>query len=527
MKLTFYSRQDCPLCDAGYLVVDRLATHHGFKVDKIDVDTDPALAERHGERVPVVEHEGSVVAWGKISGPDLERTLGIGTVRADRPRGNDRQPRHRERAHAAGLGLAALVGAAAGTIGGTFRMAVQLVTEGRSLLVDAAALLPYGAWVAAAAVSAVMTLAAVALVRRFAAEAGGSGVQEIEGALDGVRPVRWRRVLPVKFVGGVLALGSGLVLGREGPTIQMGGNVAKMIGDGLRRSEEDIHVLIAAGAGAGLAAAFNAPLAGLLFVVEEMRPQFRFNVGSFLSVLVACAVSDIVVRMMLGGANAIEMPSFPAPATTSLWLFLPFGALMGVVGTAFNSALFLTLDAFARLTRYRLAIVVGVLGAAAGLLLTAYPDVVGGGYRVTGEALMTGPAPAMLLMLFFVRFVTTILSFALGAPGGIFAPMIALGTLLGVWCGQLSQDLLPGAIANPQIFAVVGMGALFSAIVGAPITGIILAIEMTGNYQQILPLMVSCAAAVFVANTLGARPVYSVLLERTLGRSGTGTESTG
>lgn len=411
---------------------------------------------------------------------------------------------------------ALIVGALAGLLGGAFRWTVDLVASARSELVGV--LDPSGSavWLVPAVLSAAMLLLAVLLVRRVAPEAAGSGVQEIEGALDGVRPLRWRRVLPVKFIGGVLSLGAGLVLGREGPTIQMGGGLGRMVHDGLRRSDEEAHVLTASGAGAGLAAAFNAPLAGVLFVLEEMRPQFRYNVVSVLAVLVACATSDAVVRLMLGDVLAIDMAPEQAPVSLALWMFLVFGALVGLAGVAFNKAIMAALALFDRMGLRVYIAVLALIGGAAGFLGWYAPDAVGGGYRVVADALSATYAPSLLLAFFAFRFVATVLCFATGAPGGIFAPMVALGTVLGMAFGHAAHAWFPGLIADPGVFAVAGMGAMFAATVRAPVTGIILTVEMTGNYGLILPLMAACAASVVTAHVLGGLPIYSTLLERRL-----------
>ena len=184
---------------------------------------------------------------------------------------------------------AAVVGSLVGLVGGAFQLSLSAIAAWRKEWLAYYESQPTIWWLVPMAVSAVAVFAALWLVRNVAPETAGSGVQEIEGALDGLRPLRWQRVLPVKFVAGMLSLGSGMVLGREGPTIQIGGNVGKMVADFFKLSPDDVHTLVAAGAGAGLAAAFNAPLAGILFVIEEMRPQFKYNFLSVHSVLIASA----------------------------------------------------------------------------------------------------------------------------------------------------------------------------------------------------------------------------------------------
>jgi CIC family chloride channel protein len=268
-----------------------------------------------------------------------------------------------------------------------------------------------------------MLLVSLELVRRFSPESAGSGVHEIEGALAGVRPLRWWRVIPTKFAAGVLSLGSGLALGREGPTIQMGGNLGQLLAVRLCLSAADAHALVAGGAAAGLAAAFNAPLSGIIFVIEEMRRHFRYGFRSFQSVLVCTALSDATVRALTGQQPVIEV--------------------LGVVGVGFNRALLVSLDFFSGLRGLAFSLRGLWVGAAVGLLAFFSAVSVGGGYTVVGDALAMRFSVGMLFALFALRFLTTVVSYGSGAPGGIFAPMLALGTLLGMGIGQVIGDALP------------------------------------------------------------------------------------
>lgn len=414
---------------------------------------------------------------------------------------------------------AALVGACAGLVGALFRILLRSFAQAQVAVLGLAGSHASLSLALSMGSAALMTTAALFLVRRFAPEASGSGVQEIEGALDGVRPLRWPRVLPVKFLGGLLALGGGLVLGREGPTIQMGGNFGKMIADRGRLPLPVERTLVAAGAGAGLAAAFNAPLAGVLFVLEEMRPQFKYTFTSVQAVVIACATADIAVRILTGQGPAISILTFNAPPLASLWLFPIFGAAFGLLGLVFTRLLVWVLDRFAGLMGWADRAAGPIVGGTIGLLAWLYPATVGGGDELIPSVLAIPMASSSLLLLFAVRFGTGAVSYGCGAPGGIFAPMLALGTLFGMAYGHSVHAFFPHLINNPGVFAVAGMGALFTATVRAPITGVALAIEITANYEQILPLLLTCAAATIVAELLGSEPIYSVLLRRTLERT--------
>ena len=408
---------------------------------------------------------------------------------------------------------ALVVGSLAGLLGSVYRVLLDVLVGGRSALDH----LPWPAamsWVAPVASAAGLVWLSLWLVRRFAPEAAGSGVHEIEGALDGVRPVRWQRLLPVKFVGGLCSLASGLVLGREGPTIQMGGSSGRMVADLRRMDPEATHVLVAAGASAGLAAAFNAPFAGVLFVVEEMRPHFRYSMFSLQAVVVACAISDIVVRLVVGTALDVPLNPVATPPLGSLWLFALLGLLFGFLGVAFNTLLIQTLELFGRL-RGRWFSTQGLwVGAAIGLLGWWSPNLTGDGERVIEQALAGALSLGTLAWLLVARFGTSVFSYGAGTPGGIFAPMLALGTLLGTAFGVVVDRV--GAGLDPVAFAVAGMGALFAATVRAPLTGIALTMELTGAFNQVLPLMLTCATATLAAQWMGSPPIYTVLLRRSL-----------
>jgi CIC family chloride channel protein len=355
-------------------------------------------------------------------------------------------------------------------------------------------------------------------IQRFVPDASGSGVPEIEGALLHSVEVRWHRVLPAKFIGGVLAIASHLVVGREGPTIQMGGNIGKMFAHYTKLNIKRSDALIAAGSGAGLAAAFNAPLAGVLFVMEEMRHVFLLPFIHFKTVALSCVASCLILQLCLGNHAAIVMPVFTAPSLSSLSLFFILGLIVGPVGILFSRTLMYSLSWMERQSvRIKMMYVLSV-SVLIGILTALWSNAVGGGYEIIHQVIRFMPGFYTLVVLFVIRFATTMLSYNIGTPGGIFAPMLALGTLVGLIMDGGLHYVFPGIEIPPGMLAVAGMGALFSSTVRAPITGIVLVVEMTQNYALILPLMVACLTATTVVQLAGVGPIYTQLLRRRLKR---------
>lgn len=418
------------------------------------------------------------------------------------------------------LPRAALVGILAGVAAIAFRAALTGGDILRNGLIAWAQQFAWG-WIFPILFGAVGAVAAIYLVRRFAPETAGSGIPHLEAVLRRYREMVWRRVLPIKFVGGVLAIGGGLALGREGPTVQMGGAVGAAVAEFMRATARERLTLIAAGAGAGLAAAFNAPLAGLVFVLEELQRDFRR--GVFAAALIAAALADVVARSFAGQLPVFAVPSYPVPPLTALPIFILLGLTTGIFGVLFNQGLILLLDWFGRLPEPLVLPAAACVGGAIGLVAWFAPQAVGGGHSITEHVLVGEIALTAIPLWFLGRFLMTLTSYGSGAPGGIFAPLLALGALIGSAIGQTAHLLVPGIVDRPEIFAVVGMAAYFSAIVRAPLTGVVLILEMTGNYWQLLPLITACFCAYLVAEQLRDLPIYERLLERDLLNSGIDT----
>ena len=419
--------------------------------------------------------------------------------------------------------IAGFCGLAGGVVGAAFHLTVDRLLHWPAWLIARFGNGPETILMAAA-IAAAGLLAAFLLTRRFAPEAAGSGVQEIEGAMEGLRVVRWRRVLPVKFAGGVLALSSGLVAGREGPTIHIGASIGAALSEAFKLDRDDMRGLLAAGAAAGLAAAFNAPLAAILFIIEETRKQFRYTFRSYVGVICASAASAMGMGLVGGTAPPMRIAALEQP----LWLlpaFVLLGVAMGVLGVVFNRSLLGALDWTTKTFRRVPFVPALVVGGAIGALAIVLPEAVGGGELLIPHLVARDLPLAMLVLVAVLRFVGTMASYPVGVPGGIFAPMLALATAVGLAIGMVMEIALTagGTPVPPSMAAAVAiaaMGGLFSATIRAPLVGVVLAVELTGAYALILPLLVTCVTAHVIAERLGGRPIYELLLERTLRLSG-------
>jgi len=410
------------------------------------------------------------------------------------------------------LPKALVVGLAAGLIASAFRAALQWSELGRIAWLQR--LSPGAGLAASLGVGMLGGGIGVWMVRRFAPEAAGSGIPHLKSVVMGERQLHWKRVLPVKFLGGLSAIGGGFALGREGPTIQMGGATGLMVSTWFRvkPGEGERKALISAGAAAGLAAAFNAPLAGLVFVLEELHGNFTPVV--FVASFLASVTADVVCRVLTGETPVFALHGMAVPSIHALPVALLVGGVAGLGGVAFNKSLVASLDLFDRLRRWPPFAVGALAGLIAGLAAWVYPDVSGSGALLAQRSLGGEIAIRGLLVLVAARFVLTMTSYGSGAAGGIFAPLLVIGSLGGLAVGRVAHVVAPAWAAHPEVFAVLGMGALLTSIVRAPLTGIVLMIELTGKYDFMLPLLASCFAAYGVAEAMGDVPIYEALRER-------------
>ncbi|WGJ14106.1 H(+)/Cl(-) exchange transporter ClcA [Methylocapsa sp. D3K7] len=410
--------------------------------------------------------------------------------------------------------VSGIAGAGAGLICGLFRMSLEAadrfrlslpgVWQGEPLL--GASLLIMGA-AAAGALSAW-------LVRRFSENAAGSGIPHVEAVLNGELPPAPLILLPVKFFGGLLAIGSGFALGREGPCVQMGATLANLLGKFLGRDPADCLSLLAAGAGAGLAAAFNAPFAGAVFVLEELTR--KFDTRNAIAALGASGSAIVVARLFTGPAPDFAVTNVAYPVLgDNLWC-LALGAAAGLLGIVYNHVLLGALALADRLARWPVEIRAALVGAAVGALAWFAPDLAGGGDALTQSALDGKAVLVLLPFIYVLRLFLGAASYAVGTPGGVFAPLLVLGAQMGFIFGGLVDLSLAGSGTHATAFALVGMAALFAAVVRAPLTGMILVTEMTDNSRLLLPMLAACFSAMAVATILREPPLYDSLKERTL-----------
>ncbi|WED24436.1 H(+)/Cl(-) exchange transporter ClcA [Vibrio sp. JC009] len=413
--------------------------------------------------------------------------------------------------------LSGLVGTIAGGVVSYFNIIINYILDVRISFIDYNSNEDF--WITAVIVvvtGGLMAGLGFWLTYRFAPETEGSGIPHVEGALVGEHDIRWWRVLPVKFVSSILAISSGMILGRGGPSIQLGGAVGRMVASKANRFEQAQHIFIAAGSAAGIAAAFNTPLAAILFVNEEMRRHFINNFTSIKCVTLAVIAGTVVMEYLNGQNAVLQIPEFQTPPLLSLWSFAVLGMIFGVVGVYFN---YWILAGTAWVKKHhqnnivKLVAIGVVFGSLFSVLHVSLPILSGGSLPLI-EDLFSNPAPLGIMAFFFLlRLFGTIACFSSGAPGGIFAPILTLGTFLGMTYGVLMSGLAPDMTSEPGMYAVAGMGALIAASLRTPLTGVVLIVEISNNYQLILPILVTCLGATFIAQAMGGQPLYASLLE--------------
>jgi chloride channel protein, CIC family len=432
------------------------------------------------------------------------------------PPGEHRQddpPRDRSQRSLVALALIApLAGLGAGLVGALFQLALEQVGQLRDALINLVGGWSVGGLVLVMALAATAAAVAAWLVRRVAPAAAGSGIPRVMSVLDGKAPPAPPRIIPVKFLGGTLAIGAGLALGLEGPSVQMGAGIAYQTGRLFRLCWADCRVLLAAGAGAGFAIAFNAPIAGAVFVLELLVNRLEVRVA--IAALAASAVAIWGGRVLIGNAPDDAVVHLTEPGFVEMPLFVVLGIAAGLAGILYNRSLLMGLRTAERLTALPVELRAASVGAAVGMIAWFAPALVGGGEVLVERALAGTGTLAVLPLLFLFRLGLIACSVASGTPGGLLVPFLALGAELGLWLGKLCALALPGMATEPRGFAVVGMAALFTAIVRAPLTAIVLVTEMTANVTMLLPMIIACWLALLVPTLFGEGAILDTLKAR-------------
>lgn len=347
------------------------------------------------------------------------------------------------------------------------------------------------------------------LVFKIAPETRGSGIPYVKLTLARIgRGTRLRSIL-VKFFAGVAGIGTGLSLGREGPSVQLGAGSGALVAKLFKMHGTDQDKLIASGAGAAIAATFNAPIAGALFVIEELIQKYSSTL--LFSVLVATVSAAGAARFFLGDSPSFSIPSLSfALQPQDIFVFVILGLVAGVVGVCFCKMLFLNITFFDKMNAVPVWMKPAVAGFAIGIFGLFLPYVLGSGNFAVDMLLAHKFGLFMVCVIFIAKFIATPFCFGSGAAGGIFLPTLMLGSFLGYIVASVCN--IAGFDVNPVVFALVGMGAFLSAVARTPITSVVMVFEMTGDYGHILPIMLSAAIADLTAEKLGSSPIYTSLI---------------
>ncbi|MBD2605542.1 chloride channel protein [Scytonema hofmannii FACHB-248] len=368
----------------------------------------------------------------------------------------------------------------------------------------------FPAWIVLPAVGMSFGFLAGFLVERFAPEASGSGIPQVKASLANV-PIKlsWR-VAGVKLISAIIALGSGITLGRQGPTVQLGAGLAAGMSRLVPTSPDHRRQMIAAGAGAGLAAAFNAPLAGVFFIVEELLQDLSgMTLGT---AIIASFIGGVISRLLGGGNLTLNLQSSSYSNTFSIPeipFFLLLGVLAGLLGALFSSGLIASIK-FYRSLHISLPLRVALAGLVSGIIMAMLPAYFRDNTGLREQIIMGEANASWAAIAFIAQFILTLIAFGSGAPGGLFAPSLILGSTLGYLVGVSEFHLLGGG--SPTTYALAGMGGFFSAVSKVPITAIVIVFEMTTDFNLVLPLMIVSVTSYLVADKVVPGSLYDKLL---------------
>lgn len=342
----------------------------------------------------------------------------------------------------------------------------------------------------------------------------GSGIPQVEGEIAGRLSQNWKRVLPAKFAGGFLCMLGGLSLGREGPSIQLGAMAGQGISRALGRGKREEKFLMTCGASAGLSAAFHAPLAGMMFAVEEIHKTFSIPI--LLPVMTASVTADYIASHILGLDPVFRFQITEYLPQNYYWLLILLGILVGVSGVFYNWGMLKAQELYRKIPFMKETGRLLIAFLTAGVLGIVMPWVLGSGSGLIVSLTQGEMVLGMVVLTLVMKFLFSAVSFGSGAPGGIFFPLLILGALIGAVFAMAGVEFLGLAPVYVNNFVLLGMTGFFTAIVRAPLTGIILLFEMSGSISQMLSLSIVSVTAYIVATLMRSEPIYDSLLKRIL-----------
>jgi chloride channel protein, CIC family len=353
------------------------------------------------------------------------------------------------------------------------------------------------------------SLGAGYLLYKYFPEARGSGVPQTKTALFAREGVITTRTIFGKFFCTAATLASGIPLGREGPSVQVGAGIASVLGRRLGLKPESVKALIPVGAAAAIAAAFNTPLAAVVFSLEEILGDLNAPVLG--SVVLASATSWLVLRLMLGNNPLFQVPQYQLVHPVEFAIYALLGIVGGLVSVGFTKLLVRMRGWFQHLPEKTRWFQPAVGGLAVGLMGWWVPQVLGVGYGYVGDALNGRMALELMLILVVLKLLAVTTSYASGNAGGIFGPSLFIGAMLGGTVGSVAHHLWPAHTAAPGAYALVGMGTLFAGILRAPMTSVLMIFETTHDYAVIVPLMISNLVSFLISSRIQPRPIYEAL----------------
>ncbi len=361
-------------------------------------------------------------------------------------------------------------------------------------------------------VPTLMSLVTGFLLTKYFPEARGSGVPQTEAAYHLNQGYVPGRVAFGKFLTGVLCIGSGHSMGREGPSVQIGAGIASSIGQWFHLSPARARSLAPVASAAALSAAFNTPVAAVLFALEEIIGDM--NAPLIGSAVVASVTSVIVERSILGNNPIFHVPQYHLVNPAELIAYVVLGIVGGVVSLAFCKGLLRTRRFFLNMPAKTRIFQPAMGGLAIGIILIFVPQVMGVGYAYVDQALNGALLLKTLVLLCLVKLVATIISYASGNAGGIFAPSLYLGAMAGGAIGVLMHHFAPFPTGDPGVYALVGMGTLFAGIIRAPMTSVFMIFELTQDYQVLVPLMIANMISFLISKQYQPLPLYHALLQQ-------------